>query len=152
PVDRTRSAIFRQQRGMILDRTLGRNVEELLRHEQRDERHHLQVRLECLELRPHFRLAVGGRLIDRKLRRKRRLLERIGFCPLLLRRYVDGDDVFATLAQRLQYRLAEGLLAVHHDTHSTSSLPSSRPAKQEPESIAASVRSVLDRGLGVPLA
>ena len=31
---------------VILDRAVGRDVEELLRHEQRDERHHLQVGLE----------------------------------------------------------------------------------------------------------
>ena len=29
----------------------------------------------------------------------------------------DGDDVFAALEQRVKHRLAEGLLAVNHDTH-----------------------------------
>src|SRR5262245_49930537 len=120
---------------MVLDRTLGRNIEELLRHEQRDEGHHLQVRLERLELRPLFRFAVGSGLIDRKLRRERRLLERIGFCPLLLRRHIDGDDVLAALAQHLQYRLAERLLAVHHDTHSTvllAVIPTQRSKSRNP--------------------
>ena len=117
PIDRARPAIFREQRGMILDRSLGRNREELFRHEQRDESHHLQIRLERLELLPHLGLAVGGRLIDRKLRRECGLLERIGLCALLLRRGIDGDDVLAALAQRFQNRLTEGLLAVHHDTH-----------------------------------
>ena len=102
---------------MVLDRSLGRDREELFRHEQRDESHHLQIRLERLELLPHLGLAVGGRLIDRKLRRECGLLERIGLCALLLRRGIDGDDVLAALAQRFQNRLTEGLLAVHHDTH-----------------------------------
>src|SRR5262249_50186399 len=76
-----------------------------------------------------LRLAVGGGLVDRKLRRERRLLERFGLRALFLGRHVDCDDVLAALAQRLQHRLAERLLAVHHDTHSTSSLPSSRPSE-----------------------
>ena len=37
------AAIGRQQRRVILDRAVRRDVEEVLRHEQRDERHHLQV-------------------------------------------------------------------------------------------------------------
>ena len=53
------AAIGGQQRGMILDRAVGRDVEEFLRHEQRHERHHLQVRLERAEFLPHLRLAVG---------------------------------------------------------------------------------------------
>jgi hypothetical protein len=120
PVDRTRSAVFRQKRGMILDRPLGRNVEKFLWHEQRDEGHHLQFRLERPELFPHLGLAVGGGLIDRKLRRERGLLERIGLGALLLRRHIHRDDVVAALAQRFQHRLAECLLAVHHDTHAAS--------------------------------
>src|SRR5262245_48196322 len=105
---------------MILDRALGRDVEKFLRHEQRDEGHHLQVRLERLELLPYLRPAVGRRLIDWEFGCERCLLERIGLRALLLRRHVDRDYVVAALAQRLQHRLAERLLAVHHDTHSTS--------------------------------
>ena len=97
PVDRAGAAIGRQQRGVILDRAVGRDVEEFLRHEQRDERHHLQVGLERLELLPHFRLAVGRRLIDRQLGGERRFLQRIGLRALLLRRDIDGDDVLAAL-------------------------------------------------------
>ena len=86
-------------------------------HEQGHEGHHLQVRLEGAELLPHLRLAVGGRLIDRQLRGERRFLERIGLRAFLLRRHIDGDDVIAALEQRFEHRLAEGLLAVNHDTH-----------------------------------
>ena len=59
PVDRARAAIGRQQRRMILDRAVGRDVEKILRHEQRHERHHLQVGLERAEFVPDFRLAIG---------------------------------------------------------------------------------------------
>src|SRR4051812_1682787 len=103
---------------MVLDRALGRNVEKFFRHEQRDEGHDLQVGLERLELGPDLGLAVGRRLIDRKRGRERRLLQRIGFGTLLLRRDIDRDHFVATLEQRLQDGLAERLLAVHHDTHS----------------------------------
>ena len=111
------AAIGRQQRRVILDRAVGRDVEEFLRHEQRDEGHHLEVGLERLELLPHLRLAIGRRLIDRQLGGERRFLQRIGPGAFLLRRDIDGDDVLAALEQRLQHRLAEGLLAVNHDTH-----------------------------------
>ena len=94
-----------------------RHVEEFLRHEQRDERHHLQVGLERLELLPDLGLLVGSRLVDRKFGRKCRLLERIGFRARLLGRHVDGDHILAALQQRLQHGLAERLLAVDHDTH-----------------------------------
>jgi hypothetical protein len=102
---------------MILDRAAGRDVQELLRHEQRDERHHLEVGFQRAELLPHLGLAIGRRLIDRQLGRDRRLLERIGARAFLLRRHVDRDDVLAALDERLQHGLAERLLAVDHDTH-----------------------------------
>jgi hypothetical protein len=102
---------------MVLNRALGRHVEEFFRHEQGNEGHDLQIRLERLELLPHLGLAVGGRLIDWELRRECGLLERIGLCALLLRRDIGGDDVLSALAQRFQNRLAEGLLAVHDNTH-----------------------------------
>ena len=97
PVDRARAAIGRQQRRVVLDRAVGRDVEEILRHEQRDERHHLQVGLERAEFLPHLRLAVGGRLIDREIGRERRFLQRIGLRAFFLRRDIDGDDVLAAL-------------------------------------------------------
>jgi hypothetical protein len=103
---------------MVLDRSLGRDVEKLLRNEQRDEGHDLQIGLERLELRPHLGLAVGRRLINRQLGRERRLLQRVGLGAFFLRRNIDGDHVVAALEQRLQDGLAERLLAVHHDTHS----------------------------------
>src|SRR5262249_39570348 len=96
---------------------VGRDVEEVLRHEQRDEGHHLQVGLERAELVPHFGLAVGGGLIDRQLGRERRLLERIRFLARLLRRHIGGDHILTALDERLQHGLAERLLAVDHDTH-----------------------------------
>ncbi len=102
PVDRRGAAIGRQQRGVILDRAVGRDVEEVLRHEQRDERHHLQVGLQRLELLPHFGLAVRRRLKHRQLGGERRLLERIGLGALFLGRDVDADDVLAALDAALR--------------------------------------------------
>ena len=87
------AAIGRQQRGMILDRAVGRDVEEVLRHEQRDEGHHLQVGLERLELLPDLRVLVGRRLIDRQLGGERRFLQRIGLGAFLLRRDIDRDHL-----------------------------------------------------------
>src|SRR6185437_15211780 len=77
----------------------------------------LQVGLERLELLPHLGLAVGGRLIDRQLGGERGFLERIGLLPRLLGRHVDGDHLVTALEQRLEHRLAEGLLAVDDNTH-----------------------------------
>ena len=119
PVDRRRAAIGRQQRRVILDRAVRRDVEEFFRHEQRDEGHDLEVGLERLELLPDFRVLVGRRLIDRQLRRDRGFLQRIGLGAFFFRRDIDADDVLAALDQRLQHGLAEGLLAVNHDTHTT---------------------------------
>ena len=97
PVDRAGAAIGRQQRGVILDRAVGRDVEELLRHEQRDEGHDLQVGLERLELVPDFRIFVGRRLIDRQLGGERGFLQRIGLGAFLFRRDIDRDHVLAAL-------------------------------------------------------
>jgi hypothetical protein len=55
--------------------------------------------------------------MHRQRGRERGLLQRIGLGALLLRRDIDGDHVLAALEQRLQHRLAERLLAVHHDAH-----------------------------------
>src|SRR5258708_36160022 len=104
---------------MVLDRALGRDVEELVRHEQRHKSHHLQIRLERLELFPNLGPAIGGWLVDRKLRRERGLFERIGLRPLLLRRHIDGDDVLSSLSQRFHNRLAAGMMSAQHETHYT---------------------------------
>src|SRR6266849_6776094 len=55
--------------------------------------------------------------MDRETSRLRGFLERIGLRAFLLRRDIDGNHVLAALEQRLQHRLAERLLAVHHNTH-----------------------------------
>ena len=99
---------------------MGRDVEEFLGHEQRDEGHDLEVGLERLELVPDLRVLVGRRLIDRQLRRDRGFLQRVGLGALFFRRDIDADDILAALDQRLQHGLAEGLLAVNHDTHTIS--------------------------------
>ena len=57
-------------------------------------------------------------LKHRELGRDRSLFERIGLGTFFFRRDIDGDHVLAALEQRLQHGLAEGLLAVDHDTHS----------------------------------
>ena len=72
-----------------------------------------------------FGVLVGGGLIDRQLGGERGFLQRIGLGARFLRRDIDGDHVLAALEQRFQHRLAEGLLAVDHDTHST--LPTLHP-------------------------
>ena len=113
------AAMRRQQRRVILDRAVRRDVEEVPRHEQRHEGHDLKVGLERLELLPHLRLAVGFRLMHRKARGERRLLQRVGLLRRLLGRHIDGDDVLAALQQRIENRLAEGLLAVNDDAHSS---------------------------------
>src|SRR3546814_3921478 len=46
PVDRAWPAVQRQQRGMILDGALGRQVDDRLRHEQGHVGHDAEVRLE----------------------------------------------------------------------------------------------------------
>ena len=96
---------------------MGRDVEEFLRHEQRDEGHDLKVGFERFEVLPDFRIFVGIRLMHRKLGRKRRFLQRIGLGAGLLRRDIDGDDFVAALEQRFEHRLAERLLSVNDDTH-----------------------------------
>ena len=117
PVDRARSAEFRQQGGMVLNRAVGRNVEKLFRHEQGDERHHLQVGLERAEFLPHLGLAIRGGLIDRKLGGERRLLERVGLLAWFLGRAIDRDHVLAALDERFEHGLAERLLAMNDDPH-----------------------------------
>ncbi len=97
---------------------MGRRVEKFLRHEQRHECHDLQVGLERLELGQHFRSFIRGRLHHLQARGERRFLQGIGLGALFFRRDIDGDDVLAALDQRFQDGLAEGLLAVDHDTHS----------------------------------
>jgi hypothetical protein len=119
PVDRRCAAIGGQQRRVILDRAVGRDVEEILRHEQGDEGHHLQVRLQRLELLPHLRVLVGLGLEHRQIGSKRRFLQRIGLGTGLLGRDIDADDVLTALDQRFQHGLAECLLAVNDDTHKT---------------------------------
>src|SRR5205823_266536 len=48
---------------------------------------------------------------------ERRFLERIDLLARLLGRRINGDHLVAAFAQRLEHRLAERLLAVHHDPH-----------------------------------
>src|SRR5262245_18765760 len=119
PVDGTGAAVCRQQRGVILDRSVRRDIEKIFRYKQRDEGHDLQVGLEGLELFPDFWVLVGGRLIDRELGSNCGFLEWIGFGAFFFRRHVDRDDVIPALEQRFQHSLAEGLLAVNDDTHFT---------------------------------
>src|SRR2546423_10480932 len=107
---------------MILDRAVGRDVEEILRHEQRDESHHLQIRLERAKLLPHLGFLVRVGLIHREAGGKRGFHQRVGLLPRLLRRHIDGDNVLAALDERFEHCLAERLLAMNHDTHSMSLL------------------------------
>ena len=94
-----------------------RRVEEFFRHEQRDERHDLEVGLERLELGQHFRRFVRGRLHHFQTGSERGFLQRIDLGAFFFWRNINGDDFFVAFEQRFQHRLAEGLLAVDHDTH-----------------------------------
>ena len=123
PVNGGRAAIGRQERGVILDRAVGRNVEKLFRNEQRDERHHLEVGLQRFELLPDFRLLVGIRLVDRKVGGERRFLERVSLLAFLFRRDIDADYIVTALQERFEYGFSEGLLAMHDDTHRLISPP-----------------------------
>ncbi len=123
PVDRRGAAVQRQQRGVILDRAVGRDVEEARGHEQGDERHHLQIGLQRLELVPdRTGLAVGFRLVQRQLQGERGLFHRVGLLPFLVGRHIDADDVLAALDERLEHRLAECLLPMNDDAHCASPL------------------------------
>src|SRR5262249_29811039 len=102
---------------MILDRTVGRDVEKFFGHKQRHEGHHLKIGLKRFKLGPHFRFFIGVRLMHRKLGGKRRFLQRVSFRARALRRNVNGDDILAALEQRFEYRFAERLLTVNYDTH-----------------------------------
>src|SRR5262245_42147976 len=104
---------------MVLDRTVRRDVKKILRHEQRDKGHDLKIRFQSLELFPDFRILVGRRLMHGKFGSKRRFLEWIGPGAFVFRRDIDGDDILTALEQRFQHGLAEGLLAVNDNTHST---------------------------------
>src|SRR5882672_9123503 len=55
PVDRARSPVLRQQRGVVLDRALLRNVDELLRRELQDESHDADLHVQCLHFLGRFR-------------------------------------------------------------------------------------------------
>src|SRR5262249_4731857 len=106
-----------EQRRMILDRTVGRDVEKFFGHKQRHEGHHLKIGLKRFKLGPHFRFFIGVRLMHRKLSCNRRYLHRVRFSARTTRRTVTGDDILAALEQRFEYRFAERLLTVNYDTH-----------------------------------
>jgi hypothetical protein len=136
---------------VILDRAARRDVEEFLRHEQRDESHHLQVGLERFELLPHLWVLVGSRLIDGKLRGERRLLEWISLRTRLLGRHIDRNHVLSALEQRFQNGLAERLLPVDYNTHFVLSelgtpvpaLAGTTPSREEFHSAAAFFRAAV---------
>jgi hypothetical protein len=94
-----------------------RDVEKILGHEQRDEGHHLQIRLQGAELLPHLGLAIRRGLKERQPRGLCGFLQRIRLLARLLGRDVHTDDVLAALEQRIQHRFAKRLLAVDDDAH-----------------------------------
>ncbi len=91
--------------------------EELLRDDQGDEGHHLEVGREGAELVEDVRVAERSGLEDGEPGGKAGLLQGIGLAAGPLRRCVHGDDLVAAGEQRLEHRLAERLLPVHHDAH-----------------------------------
>ena len=105
----------RQQRRVVLDRAERGHGEELLRDDQRDERHDLEVRRERAEPLDHRGIAERRRADERQPGGGRGFGQRIG--PLAFRRGVHRHDIVAALEQGLEHGLAEGLLAVHHDPH-----------------------------------
>src|SRR5258706_13005034 len=102
---------------MILDRSVFRDVEEFLGHEQRDERHHLKVRRQKSKFLPHLLLAIGGGLYDGNARRDGSFLQRIGLRTRFLGRDINRNDVVAAPDERIEHRFAKGLLAVDDNSH-----------------------------------
>ena len=102
---------------MVLDRTVGRNVEEFFRNKQGDKSHDLKIGFERFKFFPDFRFFVGVRLIDRKLGSERGVLERVGLGARAFRRDIDRDHVVAALEQCFEHCFAERLLTMNDNAH-----------------------------------
>ena len=106
-----------EQRGMILDGPVGRDVEGLLGHEEGHVGHHAQVGAERFHLRPGVLALEGGGLEEGQAVFAGRVGERVRALSGLFGTGVDADDVLSPLHQRLEDARAEGLLAVDDDSH-----------------------------------
>ena len=102
---------------MILERPLGRDIEEIFRHELGDIGHDAEVRLQRTALFPNFRILEALRLEYRQVVLQCQRLDRVGRPPFPVRRAIDTDDILAAIEQRLQHRLSKGLLAVNDNSH-----------------------------------
>jgi hypothetical protein len=111
PVDRARAAVFRQQRGVVLDRAVLRDVHEFLRRELEHERHDADVGAAVFH-----RLRRVGALERGKLEHLQPLplrcdFQRIRFRAFLLRRAKNTRHRVASREKRLEHRFAEVLLS-----------------------------------------
>src|SRR6267378_3061004 len=111
PVDRAGAPVFRQERRVVLDRALLRDLHELLRRELQHECHDADVGVERAHRVERLLVAQRLKLEDLEALFQRRGLERIGLRALLLRRAEDAGDLVAACEKRLEDRLPEVLLA-----------------------------------------
>src|SRR5882762_497134 len=111
PVDRAGAPVFRQERRVVLDRALLRDLHELLRRELQHEGHDPDVGVERAHRVERFLVAQRLELEDLEALFQRRGLEGIGLRSLLLRRAEDAGDLVAACEKRLEDRLPEVLLA-----------------------------------------
>ena len=103
------AAVERQQRGVILDGPLGRQVDDVLRHEERDVGHDAEVRLQRLKVFPDLFLLPGCRLVDIESLLPGKDLERVFRAAFLVRRIGPRAALFLA-----QIGLLLGQIG-HHD-------------------------------------
>ena len=111
-------AVLGQQRGVVLDRAVGRQVDDRLRHEQRDVGHEAEVGLERVhELERFGRLPRFGLLHGQALLGRRTPRAGPWPCPPCRGRRTRQRRSSPRAQQLLEDGLAEGFLAVDDDAH-----------------------------------
>ena len=101
----------RQQRGMELDRAVLGYLDEGLRHELRHVRHDADIDREVAQGRECLVAAVALELQHGNTELVGPRAQRIGLGARLLRCHEDAGDGIAALAEGVERRFAEGLLA-----------------------------------------
>jgi hypothetical protein len=117
PVDRRRPAVFRQQRRMVLDRAMTRDVDEVLRRELQHVRHDAKIDVEPAHRLLRFARAQRLELKNFQPFFLRRGVQRIELGARLFRRAKDARHFIAAREKRLEHGLAIVLLANNCDFH-----------------------------------
>ena len=91
PIDRTRAAELRQQRRVILDRTVARYIHEFLRCELQNERHDADVGIRFLHRLNCFRCAQRLELVNFNAALLRRGTQHVGTRAFFFRRAKHGS-------------------------------------------------------------